>query len=59
MIHWVWIIFSFLCGIVVTLLCMKRILFWVMLHNLGWASSRLKKLYEVIEKARATQLKKQ
>lgn len=59
MIHWIWLIFAFLCGIVVTLLVMRKLIIWVALTHLSWASSTLKAMYESVEKTRQIKIRRQ
>ena len=49
MIYWAWLIPAFLCGIIVTLLTIRRILLKLFMHRPAWASTTLKSMYEMVE----------
>lgn len=47
--HWVLLMYAFLFGVLFTVFCIKKVIFFLALRNLDYTSSRLKSMYEKTE----------
>ena len=58
MIHWVWLIYAFVGGVVITVLCIRKIVTYIALLDLGRTSSWLKRMHDATEALRLAKLEK-
>lgn len=59
MVDWGWLVFTFVCGVAITVFSIKKIVIYLVLHDLDRAVPRLKELYEVTEALRIKQSRRQ